>query len=379
MSFISLGLCAFLYYQRSKKWQWLALCGALHAVAVLGRTAIAPGMLVLGLGLLFSQDSSRFRRLMTYCVPFTLVWLIIWISWSWPDFSSVLKSVRYMQSLGAGTSTGLGQKLVTSGTMLIRDLASIHTPTTGSSLHIIAAASALSILVWRWVPTVQRQETWLAYTSALVAGLSVSLTSTNGLNNFAIGAATMPLIAAMAMGVKKPRIVFVSVILYNLLLLTTLQTTYRSAKLPLLNKTASQGAWRGISAHPDKLDFALKLQEDIQVCHQDHPKIRTVFFFDRFPAGYLLTRLKPNTPTLWTFPPSRRPAVGRDYLMDYFEGASQWPDLIVQLHKIYHSPDRIEELPYEASDPFVERVKANYSPLVQRPAYVIYGRNDLIK
>ena len=96
-----------------------------------------------------------------------------------------------------------------------------------------------------------------------------------------------------------------------------------------------------------------------------------ILFFKDFPAGYLLTRARPDTNGAWITGPHQ------DALLRYYRGHG-FPDVVVVMKRIpYAAPGSARIEHYRPHEPLLAAVRARpYRLVVARADYLIYRRSS---
>jgi len=146
--------------------------------------------------------------------------------------------------------------------------------------------------------------------------------------------------------------------------------SYRDASPSRLVAFVRQGAWMGIRTTAARRRFIETFEADLQRVRAD---AETIVFYDYFPGGYLMSDLRPRTPTVWLFPSDRGLLGNRSIRRVYarsFSDAETLPDLVVRMSCV---PTReLWNLEAPPDDPVVARLSGvSYRTLVERRCYEI--------
>lgn len=212
-----------------------------------------------------------------------------------------------------------------------------------------------------------------------ITGAAIVLWATsNGLRNGALGLLPAYLVTLGCIALLRPpnfpRSPFVfTALATSLLAFQILQIwthVYRDRPLWELTSTIDRGAWSGIHTTEAKKAFVETFEEDLARVRGD---AETVLFMDYFPAGYLLSDLRPRTPTIWLFPWNGAEwgnrAIREVYARGFPDPASL-PDILVQIRCFPTSS--ILPIPLQPNDPVALRLaEGNYRPAIARDCYVI--------
>lgn len=87
----------------------------------------------------------------------------------------------------------------------------------------------------------------------------------------------------------------------------------------------------------------------------------TVLFYDRFPAGYLLTKGRPLTPTTWIFSTNDYiPLHLKDWALAYYHRKKEWPTKIIRMKKVFFTRSETNNISYAPEDELNEFVIKGY-------------------
>jgi hypothetical protein len=224
----------------------------------------------------------------------------------------------------------------------------------------------------------KRTETLLVVAPSLTAGLTATFTSGNGYLNASVG--LLPVAAITLIWLYRvtensfihiPRLVRISPY-YALLSIAGIVGVvgllqYRAfydqpGGIAPLSQYIPTGPFAGIYASPQNASLIVNLQRD--VLRLSRPGDR-ILFFDGFPAGYLLTDLRPATDTVWTFSPYYTPDVDSKALIQYFQKNHILPSIVVRVVS--------DAFPYRPNYPITNLVLSRQYKLVLSDAqYTIY-------
>ena len=168
----------------------------------------------------------------------------------------------------------------------------------------------------------------------------------------------------------------VTVVLLSLLLFQVQQLwthAYREFVPIELEQTVDHGPWKGIKTTSLKIQFMNEMEADLAGAEKD---AETIIFFDYFPAGYLMSSLRPRTPGLWLFPNSRifqGNAQLRDLYAERLQRHGSLPQIIVKMICIPARPFTWMRLP--EGDPVSALFGGQeYETLIERPCYSVARR-----
>jgi len=146
---------------------------------------------------------------------------------------------------------------------------------------------------------------------------------------------------------------------------------YRDDPLENLTVDIREGPYKGIFTTKGRDMFLTALSSDIRAIAKQDDKI---LFFDDFPAGYLMSNLRPATPTVWLNPTSAYPTVDRTINEKYYARRGVQPNLVVMLKKIPRPDD--PGLHYPVDDPLIKFVNSRYTRALVRLEYEIFVKNE---
>ncbi len=170
-----------------------------------------------------------------------------------------------------------------------------------------------------------------------------------------------------------------ALLLTSLIAFQLVQTwTHNYGDFPIwqLRVAVTDGPWKGIRTSPGRLGFIRKLTADLA---QARGAAQTVIFFPFFPAGYLLTDLRPLTPAIWIFPDSDTwwgNRAARAIYADELRKREEQPGLVVQMHCVPLTSRRAK-FPSEPDDPLTQRLTGpDYRVTHTHPCYTISSRQQ---
>ncbi len=221
--------------------------------------------------------------------------------------------------------------------------------------------------------------------TSIAATVAILWSTANGLRNAAIGLTPAALVALGCLAVNRRgheakgagtatvpfTILVVSLIFFQVHQLWT--HAYREFVPNELEQTVERGAWKGIKTTSLKILFMNELQADLERIRGD---AETVIYFDYFPAGYLMSDLRPRTPGLWLFPNSRifqGTARLRDVYAQRLRAHGSLPDIAVEMICIPAQPFTWMRLP-EGDAVGALFDESAYETVLERPCYTIARR-----
>jgi hypothetical protein len=215
-----------------------------------------------------------------------------------------------------------------------------------------------------------------AWVPALAGGLLTSFSSTNGGTNFGLGflPATIVSLIFLVWAAGRPSEAQHGGIGFSGLLpllvvvaaFTLYQATsvYRDGPLSALTARIAHGPYAGLLTTSRKRAYLHGLQRALAPI----PSRCRIVFFDDFPAGYLLTRAKPDANSAWIVTVARRRVLPyHDDLLRYYRRA-RFPDVAVVMARIPNSIDGTQVEHYVRSDPLLQMLGASRYRLVRSTA-----------
>jgi len=148
------------------------------------------------------------------------------------------------------------------------------------------------------------------------------------------------------------------------------RNVYRDGPIGLMSERVERGPFAGLWTTPSHRALAEGMARDIA---RLRGRSQSVLFYDYFPAGYLMSDLRPRTPALWMFSSSRRwwgNEEIRDIYARSFEDPEQLPDLVVRMRVVPLVQEHEMRVP--RNDPVRERLVAGrYETVAVRDHYTI--------
>ncbi len=149
----------------------------------------------------------------------------------------------------------------------------------------------------------------------------------------------------------------------------------------------SSGTFAGIYTSPGIFHLLTELTSDLDAVSKTDSKTDTktgsILFFYDFPAGYLLTTLKPNTPSTCLLSPMflGNPAAYQRYGALYYRHDASLPTVIVQMLKVPSQNGHFASIPYNETSPLLKRLDfpRNYALTLSRDSYRIWTRLESIR
>ncbi len=230
----------------------------------------------------------------------------------------------------------------------------------------------------------------LIWLPGFIGGLISAWASGNGWYNSLVGGLSMPIatflfLSLLSEGIlehfhqeKIKNVVFCSSILFMMFVLIALTRTafnknYGDKPNDTLHEKITSGSFKGLYTTPEKSNFLLALQKDVASTSTQN---KSILFFDDFPAGYLLSTMKPHTNTIWLFPTGSFPKFTKSLTLAYFQNSNHLPDVIVKIIGVADNSQNFHPFQYQKNDSFLEFIQQHYHPSIQRENYVIYLKNS---
>lgn len=211
---------------------------------------------------------------------------------------------------------------------------------------------------------------------SFVSGLIVAFSSGNGFRSAAIGffpaGLIMAFFAAVAVEERLPatpgavRFAAMAKVVPALIVLGCLAATwypgfYREDPYPALTAVVKSGPYKGIRTSPEKHRYLEMIAADVAALSKPGDRL---LFYDRFPAGYLLTDLRAATDNVWLYSTTQR-----SLTVDYFQRTKVRPDLVFRMKRIFYESRETNVLTYPPDDALNGFIDASYEIVVTRPEY----------
>ncbi len=263
---------------------------------------------------------------------------------------------------------------------------SFDSPPYTATLEYVAhyGALALPLLVLVWPRPEARRLFAAVWVPAFVAGLTTAYSSTNGGVNFGVGffPAVFVTTAFLLWSIEdsratraQPRPVVWPAVLVPVLLVVFGGQVYRDGPFSDLTAAVSDGPYAGIRTSLNKKLFLEQFERDLA---RISPRCTIVFFKD-FPAGYLLTKAKPDTNSAWiaTLTGTKKTRAYQRTFIRYWSKQGL-PDIAVMVERIpfdTRRSGRIEH--YRPDTPLARLVRPpTYRLISSHYNYVMYQRSD---
>jgi hypothetical protein len=177
-----------------------------------------------------------------------------------------------------------------------------------------------------------RRKLIFCWVSSWLFGLTYAYTSGNGAIALPFGLISGLMINFVFLSMT-PRvsklvvpIICASVIVYQIWFLY--RNIYRDGPLSQMSFVMKRGAYAGLRTTSAKYKFLENLQRDLDTVLVGR---KTIFWYDDFPAGYLLSNLRPLTPSMWIQGQSPKYHYDRHLMSRFFERSTERPDIVVRV------------------------------------------------
>ncbi len=257
-----------------------------------------------------------------------------------------------------------------------------------TSLEYVAHFGALGVvLVWLvWRRPGARLLFAAVWLPALAAGVTTAYSSANGAVNFGVGFLPAAIVTALLLvwAVEdalrplprlrrlRPLALAPAAVALGMMMVFGLDPVYRDSALSALSTRIDQGPYAGLVTTRRKAEFVEQIERDLSGVGAG---CRIVFLKD-FPAGYLLTRARPDTNGVWTAAvATRQTASYQAALLRYYRRRG-FPDVVVVMRRIPYAAERSARLERDwASEPIMVALRVRrYRAEVVRRAYTVYRR-----
>ncbi len=413
--------CFLGFFASGDRHKWLTAAGAAHGLAVVAYPSLAIGVAVFAILLfLTSPSEERWEGMLRYALGGGAIAGVLFLVFAVAGFGNVVESYRNTAAAGVfggglakiamiarAAWAGLEGKAVlavgfvaalalkrryplAAGLILltapVAPLFVIGYQGFAQSSGYIAYYALLAPLLFffaRGEPEMDRL-LWLVWLPGLAAAAAVSYTTGKGFLAAAVGLFPSALVTSIFLvrAVRRlwarhgewGRLAGAAALLIPLVALLFYQfnTPYRDDPVALLTARVNSGPYAGLYTGPQKRAFLDSVSRDLT---RASAGAKTLFVFENFPAGYLLTPLTPLTDKVWVAPSAMYPRVDRGTTVRYFANTRKYPDLVLKMNRIVYKSDYTEELSYPAKDPLSRWAAGrDYRPAVTRPDYMILHR-----
>lgn len=246
--------------------------------------------------------------------------------------------------------------------------------------HYVASWGAMGLLLLPlvWQEVWARRLFWGAWCPALVAGVTVAWSSTNGYTNAGVGMLPAAVVTTAYLyqairaaarstgGAWRPAF---ALPLVGVLIVLAIGLNYQrgiymggevlARKRPVV--TVDWGPYRGLRTVTPKNDFLRVLAEDLG--HLADPSGR-IIFYDHFPPGYLLTGMRPATPSIYSCFLLTAPGPSGDpgFCARHYARTLSEPNVAVHVPPVYILGNRLRPNPLQ--DLALDRVVKEHLRLV---------------
>lgn len=420
LGFLAVG-CFLGYYAVATDRRWLLAAGAAHGLAVIAYPSLAAAIIVFACSLIFLsvREEKWWRSLVRYGMGGMAIAAGFLILFYVVGFSHVLES--YRNTAATGIFGGGLAKIVT-------NVKAVWSSYQGKLILLVGLIAALSLKTRRparagllllalpfvplsitgfpgflqsagyisyyallapYVYLFVREESeagrllWLVWLPGFVAGALVAYTSSNGYLALSVGffpgALVTSVLFYMALkklwsGHKAAHHVGAVVVAIPVIILLVFQfgQPYRDDNIGSLTARITSGGYAGLYTTPAKREFLASVTRDLERVKKG---AGTVLVFDNFPAGYLVSELKPYTDKAWIAPMTLYQGVDRGTTVNYYRQNGRFPDMIVRMNTCFYTTDFQEHLVYSDKDSLNRfAVSSAYQIVVKRPNYVIFER-----
>ncbi len=237
----------------------------------------------------------------------------------------------------------------------------------GAHGFLLALAALAPVLVWR-LGTEARPPFLTVWVPSLVLAIVMGWTSTNGILNCGVGFTGGAIVAVLlldrwigALDRRAPAVMHV-VVLGALLYFN--RTVFRDGNVTDLTARMSRGPFQGLLTHPEKRVFFDEMVDDIEGAARG---AGTIVIYPQFPAGYLVTRRRPATPSVWD-PCFSAALQGCD---DYYRKRDRNGLIAVKIKRLMYQETRVirTEADSEAIDGWV---RETCRKTLEKPNYEVY-------
>lgn len=253
-----------------------------------------------------------------------------------------------------------------------------------SLLHVALAAlyaPFLAALVWKhaWVRPLF-VGVWIP---SFVAALVAAFTSGNGVINAGFGMlpgmlVTMLFAAILTRDIAEQskhswiaKLDLVFAVLFALCLVTYQRKTYNDDDTLTLDARFTHGIYAGLCTSAEKKAWFETLERDV-LSFRD-PRAR-ICFFPRFPAGYLMTDMRPATHSVWAVfcPPTEDPENCADAIAANFEHYGAQGIVVFRLRRAMYGRSRFRTSMIGSVDPLLDR---DFERALVTPDYTVYVKH----
>lgn len=244
---------------------------------------------------------------------------------------------------------------------------------------VLAGCSTL-FLVLAWRTSFSKRLSWSVWFPALCAGGIASVTSLNGLVNSGLGlfpialvgtSLAVVLVREAAEGSSRPwlgKLDFVFPVLVIVALLGYQRQPFGDDPVTELDTRVTFGPFQGLRTGQEKAAYLRAISDDLADIARDHTR---VLFVDHFPAGYLITRMRPAAGCIWTYPCTGGPLDDCLQAMHENIARSEGPELaIFRMHAFPVRRNNMWTCDPNELDPLLEK---RFRRKLDRPGYSVFA------
>ncbi len=218
---------------------------------------------------------------------------------------------------------------------------------------------------------------------SIVAAITGSWTSSNGLVNIGLGAFSGSIATSVLVYIfirkfaKSEWHEFFSIIIfcsfsYVIMMYTFITTS--EGRISELKYLMDKGPFKGIFTTLEKKELLDSVYVDIKELEKNG---KNVLFYDDFPAGYLFTSMRAASPTLWIFTPHLYKTLDRESVIKYMN-EQRMPDYVFRINGALIDSHVFIERKYLPNEPVDKLVYSDaFTPIIARKWYTIFRRSDL--
>lgn len=247
---------------------------------------------------------------------------------------------------------------------------------------MVAGYGTFFLLLLRRTPLARRLF-WCAWAPSMLAALVVTLTSANGIVNSAFGLMPVALCgtafavllhreatAASASRVLK-RLDFAFPVLVVVALLGYQRSPFEEDPVEELDTRVAYGPFDGLFTTAEKESYLRSITDDLAAMEAPGRRLLVVY---HFPAGYLLTRMRPAASSVWSIACTER--MPGECLEGMARDLERWhgPDLVVVRMRAFPT-DRAHLFEYPSNE--LDLILARrFQSVVDRGSYAIFVAKD---
>src|SRR4029079_1423960 len=142
---------------------------------------------------------------------------------------------------------------------------------------------------------------------------------------------------------------------------------YRDQNFSHFTTQIKSGPFHWIYTSPEKADYLANISKDI---HRVENKNGKIVFFD-FPAGYLISSMRPGVNSGWIRDVSR----GKDFYLRYYKEHMTKDDLVFKVQWLTHEKNKAQFIRYFPDDVFSKFIDETHHRVLSREDYVVFSPN----